>query len=972
MPISTYSPPAAKQSPQSISKRYPAISSLIEGEEVIMLRELSGNEGTPPSNPPLNKKAIKRGRKTISPGEIRYDVSRYIEHLENQLAIFQQSMTSPRTGRPIHKKVRSFSQENKRLRETVDEWEDRFDLRVKEAIEHQASTESDLRRKIKTLEDEISLRDSTIRDLRYSNDRTLKDLGNLESLRLSIERLENSKDAVEATNRSLEKRNDVLTELLAQSPTRSCHSLDNPSVSTNSNAWSTPRPRPRSMMPRLPSSPHSPLTWRPLSVQVSPITASELSLLDEPPSRYFGPASPVSDDRHHGDQVCHPTYFRNPRSFAVRSESSQSASQRSSIISQSLDDVSVTDLPLPLPSPEGKTERANRNRRSRRFAPGSTSLKPLLLPTLQDNSSTTSSPTQQRPFQASQASNESMDSIAAMVSSSVSYETPTQPRRHSSKEVDLQTLRALEGASEGHFNTFEEVLELDECAQSDISRSRSYRFSSDDAIDTSDLIPRSLAFAKPGRHEIGFNSISHSTQASNESNRTELQNPWELNEEMPARDQCDDFRPHATLRPTSSLSLGLGPESQGHEPTKKQRPPIPRGMPYRYKREKLNFDYSPSNPLQSTHPPLSPSEKARNRPEETQQCRPSGANALTFIPSVCTFGLTTRTIFYYRQYLRALCNNPTGIACHVLVSTWRHCWRPLGRFSWWILGLFLGSRAGGNRQKDTKTDCPSAAVRNNAAKGSVDETGSKGYDGSSTNQRGLKTESPPIDRPGEAPVRGWRRSIYLWGRFSFAIALAIGGALVKGPEEMLKSCDHHAELVSEGDGGTQDPSDARREAPSDGALRHKSRDIIELECSSDARVNRLPASDHLTCSVADSPNSPWDCGRAQEATKDVVRGFSRNAITSTPTKRPSTAPESLDCHNHHDGLQGPRLEMLGWSNVRDRNDDVEGQEGLGRHELELGLDTPTKSGTTTTMTTTMNTTRKRRRREEWDQGRMRF
>jgi hypothetical protein len=35
---------------------------------------------------------------------------------------------------------------------------------------------------------------------------------------------------------------------------------------------------------------------------------------------------------------------------------------------------------------------------------------------------------------------------------------------------------------------------------------------------------------------------------------------------------------------------------------------------------------------------------------------------------------------------------------------------------------------------------------------------------------------------------GWRNSLYLWGKFSVAIMLAIGGAVINGPEEMLRDC----------------------------------------------------------------------------------------------------------------------------------------------------------------------------------------
>jgi hypothetical protein len=39
------------------------------------------------------------------------------------------------------------------------------------------------------------------------------------------------------------------------------------------------------------------------------------------------------------------------------------------------------------------------------------------------------------------------------------------------------------------------------------------------------------------------------------------------------------------------------------------------------------------------------------------------------------------------------------------------------------------------------------------------------------------------------PKVGWGKSLFLWGKFSVAIMLAVGGAIVKGPAEMLRDTD---------------------------------------------------------------------------------------------------------------------------------------------------------------------------------------
>ena len=57
---------------------------------------------------------------------------------------------------------------------------------------------------------------------------------------------------------------------------------------------------------------------------------------------------------------------------------------------------------------------------------------------------------------------------------------------------------------------------------------------------------------------------------------------------------------------------------------------------------------------------------------------------------------------------------------------------------------------------------------------------------------GTKAQSKPAPKEdSESKKTSWGRSLMLWGKFSIAIMLALGGAVVKGPGEMLRDCEAH-------------------------------------------------------------------------------------------------------------------------------------------------------------------------------------
>ena len=233
------------------------------------LREISGNSrrSPPPLSSPLARQIRGRSKRSLNLRKTSFPASEHIVFLETKLEEVEKSQYSPKTGLPLKDKVKALTTENNRLQEMFAELEHQFETRLRESVEHKTGVEVNLRRKIKQLEEEISLKDCTIRDLESRNHASLRDLSHAESQKVAVERLEGEKRDLEESNRGLEKRNDVLTELLGHSPTRSHHGFELPSPVRDCNKRT---PRPRSMMPRIPSSPTHIASARPLSLHAAP------------------------------------------------------------------------------------------------------------------------------------------------------------------------------------------------------------------------------------------------------------------------------------------------------------------------------------------------------------------------------------------------------------------------------------------------------------------------------------------------------------------------------------------------------------------------------------------------------------------------------------------------------------------------------------------------------------------------------
>ncbi|KAI7658260.1 hypothetical protein KC318_g11333, partial [Hortaea werneckii] len=148
-----------------------------------------------------SKTKMNSKRRSVS-GEARL----YIEHLENELASAQtqlQAINSPSVTREQSSKMRHLNAEAKQLQDEVAEWEAKYDDRIQEMADEHREVENTLRAHVRRLEDEAE-------EYRYR----------LSELEEGIEGARVAAEAAEHANVNLEKRLEIMSELLATSPAK--------------------------------------------------------------------------------------------------------------------------------------------------------------------------------------------------------------------------------------------------------------------------------------------------------------------------------------------------------------------------------------------------------------------------------------------------------------------------------------------------------------------------------------------------------------------------------------------------------------------------------------------------------------------------------------------------------------------------------------------------------------------------------
>jgi hypothetical protein len=303
----------------------------------------------PPKSAPKLRSARVKGKLGAKRRSVSGETKNYIDHLENQLASTQtqlSAVTSPSITRQQSNMMRSLNAETKQLQEALEEWENRYDERVQEVVEQHTAIEIGLRNQLRSHEEQEE-------ETRYR----------IHELEEQVGIMSQSLESAEVANIHLEKRLEILSDLLATSAKIDLHA-ETPGRARRQS-------RPKSMLPRFPTTGN---------LMISPERLSESGT--QPPS----PALSFADSYSHLD-------LRQTRSHQELISGSVYHSEHNSDVESVFSDASVLgdslisadpssnthhahfDMPPPSLPPRGRP-----SRRMRRFGAGSIGPRPLILP----------------------------------------------------------------------------------------------------------------------------------------------------------------------------------------------------------------------------------------------------------------------------------------------------------------------------------------------------------------------------------------------------------------------------------------------------------------------------------------------------------------------------------------------------------------------------------------------------------------
>ncbi|EXJ85798.1 hypothetical protein A1O1_06166 [Capronia coronata CBS 617.96] len=889
------------------------------------LREVSINlhRPSPSRESPYYRSTRSGSRRISSHSKPRFNSEEYIEHIENELQLVKDAMYSPTTNVPWKEKLRKAKEENDRLRKDMEALKSSFELELQQTVERSTEIELRLKRRIKDLEDEVEHKQTVILDLEYDRQEKQLEQSTLEVLRAKTEKLEEEKSSLEITNRDMMKRNEVLTQLLVLSPTKMHHQFELPTPRRRS-------ARPMSMIiPRLPSSPgaHTPLS-RPQSVLISPAL---------PASDYF-PASVTSSPLGSSSSCIVNNHGLAPDDVqSIDSGTGESSSQltdgtssrRSTLASCASNSPPIG--PISHSQPEVRPQMPARQpskRRPRKFMPGSTQLKPLLLPTFTAENgnlpSTSPIASPKRP-------------TSVMFDCGLPYmpqwESPPAPQRRMESVVEVQPFELSHTTpdSVAHaFQSLDEVFTADrglycrevlkepsdgrpdqsQCAQLDTSTQPSHMEAATEVHDDEDAHPRlgswglGIQDAMPAdiddRHDeqIGHNchnddaSGSHTLQMLSEFDQTPSKcervfQALEEHVEIPRPLFSKDF----TLGLVAPQSPGCSTDDLPPSNPRKRRKASSASDQSTQGKEVISCDVVALDPV--TRPMLTPSstikqkvEAASSRPRQSPSWRrgvKKGRNPLEMLQqrnvgarplAALTIQTVYATLSRYTSYIQTFKRDPLALARRVIANAWRSNWATFGKLSWWVLGLFIGHRRPRPQQRAWDWDrydgesiadryCSLQRDRNSSTE--AGNSNAKEPSSPATERGGSETKhdtalpDAPV-QPNQAPKPGWGTSLFLWGKFSVAIMLAVGGAIVKGPGEMLRETEERRRSRSSSL-STDQVDEQQRGLPQRGGRFGESERIVRP----DSRQQREDIGAPRTTRKARSFSSPTPPARTHEA-----------------------------------------------------------------------------------------------------------
>ncbi|CAD6592689.1 MAG: hypothetical protein ASARMPREDX12_006355 [Alectoria sarmentosa] len=749
---------------------------------IIKLREGSGNQKTPPPplSSPLTKQVKSRNLKRINLRSASSEVSKYIEHLESQLASVNaklDSLTSPNTNKLRSAKLRALTVENRNLRQDNSAWEKQFAARVEEERDQRLEVEMELRIRLRRLEDEMELKDARIAELEWE----------IESMRVKV----GDAEGLEEVNIGLEKRIEVLTNLLVHSANK----LDVCSAAT-SPVRADPikrTPRPKSMLPRIPSPSGG--------VRLSLSTVSESAFWQ--PSNIGTSSSMVESPEDTGQDVDgqnlqspsfeggmqSPDDRRQPRqsgSFDSRSRTSGSFRSAPSSASRptsfrSSGSFGPTSWGLPhLADVDARS--ASKQRKMRKFPSGSVSLRPLILPAATVVPSLPASAPIYLSMEAtarrdiSEVSTNPTTSFLSKTSDSSPITTPGQPGRHRSTSwAQEQTLKALEGRFMDAERLDDEQASPSTILTSEEKAFGFREFSSDDCKRRSR--PRSL---QKELEEAEIEQAGHAQALASPELFEDGLIPVDM-DESPEEDPG-----------TGRIVIGIDPTAS--------KPPLPATFSRQYRL-----------PLESKNTPKQ--ERKPNPPAYTSS-QPVKAFPSTLLTTEHAFGIFSRLTNLISQTKQ----DPFVLARRFLSNAWAQGSKRLGGMGWWLLGLVYGTRWRKRKcTADSGTVEPTTTQEFDwhhfTAEASRSRTAEHYFrDYGACHQRTDSWLSPPHASTQNDPsacalppftpspkIRyepnlfpcndcvepSSRRTFRLWFRFSLTIVLAVGMAIKHGPASLL-------------------------------------------------------------------------------------------------------------------------------------------------------------------------------------------
>jgi hypothetical protein len=834
------------------------------GITTMRLREVSGNERrqSPPLSSPLLSANSKGRRRTTGMRHASFEAAEYIDHIETQLEQVKQAMHSPKSGKPIHEKMRTLVAENARLQTTINELESSFEARVKSSVEHMTAGEGEMRRKLRCMEDDLRERDLKIEQLEYEHDQARLDEEIMETLKATIDRLEGEKRTLEDANSSMEKRNEILSEMLAFSPTKSNQGCE--LVSPTRNGGRLPRPVSMMSWTRFPSSPTWKQSSRPSSIVTSPTTIS--------PGGYFNSRNVLELELEH---PCNDADSGLGESCSTKSPITTST-RRSTSASQASISPSAWGLPLPIsPVEGGGTIRPIQKRKPRRFMTGSTQLKPLLLPSMAAESAgltSPRSPTRHEIFEAPtpidqtvfshdlegsltapkrDVSHESIDPTISFLShpfdgvslteeeSAVAEIGSSPPHlsvldelslsaKSSSLEIELGGMLFLQEGFSGDIEEetgVEAENDEDEGESADLvdSPERRILFTADQSRSQRLIMAESVpvnnirsSLASQERLMDSIEALMQTTSPSHEA-RDSSPNPRKRRRTSQSSPSSASIR----LEPASNVSSNITAGSTG-SPSALRPPDLGTGRAtqepdHRSTEYKLEVNSSTlANRAASQRASSSPiNEKRLSRtrsPFEILQRTSTSSTPLTVVTIRSIYGTLSR----YTTYISEFKSDPWALARRVIANAWSSNWKRFGKLSWWVLGIFIpggqGNYAAVNGWDWDSYDgeavadrfcTPESLITEAMAIANSEPCSSPGkrsvrFETHHDNYRtqGSKVPAKPALKGSKEKQTGLGKSLYLWGKFSLAIMLAVGGAVLKGPAEMLKDCHTRGQVAS--------------------------------------------------------------------------------------------------------------------------------------------------------------------------------